>query len=106
MLYSMRLPVILLASAALLSAQVVVGPRGRVRAVRVDNSGEVKIKCEEKDAEIHVDGALSGTVDKLKKFDLRPGKHSVVIRSKDGRKAAHRISVLKGKTIELGCDFK
>ena len=66
------------------------------------NFGYVKIKTDNKDASVWVDGGFADKIEKAKKFALRPGTHDIELRDSDGRTLFHeKIAVLVGKTTEL-----
>jgi hypothetical protein len=67
---------------------------------RQPNMGEIKLKEPSKDAEVYLDGAYAGTVQKLKNMWLEPGVYNLELRSGD-RVFRKRIYVLSGKTMEL-----
>jgi hypothetical protein len=49
------------------------------------NFGEVKIDTHRKDVVVYIDGGYAATIDKAKKFALRPGTHDVELRDSEGR---------------------
>ena len=64
--------------------------------------GYVKIETHHKDASVYVDGGFADSVEKAKKFALRPGNHEIELRDSDGRPIFHeKIAVLVGKTTTL-----
>jgi hypothetical protein len=65
------------------------------------NTGDVRIRTASKTASVYVDGGFAGTTDKLKKFPLRPGKHTIEVRESDGRSFREKIHVIRGRTVEL-----
>jgi len=66
------------------------------------NFGYVKIKTDRKDASVYVDGGFADSIQKAKKFALRPGTHDIELRDSDDRILFHKkIAVLVGKTTEL-----
>jgi hypothetical protein len=66
------------------------------------NFGYVKIKTDQKDASVYVDGGFADRIEKAKKFALRPGTHEIELRDSDGRTLFHeKVAVLVGKTTEL-----
>lgn len=70
------------------------------------NSGNVKIVTHMKGNQIFVDGGFAGVTGKLKKFPLRPGKHTIEVRDRDGRRLySENIEVIRGKTIEIRPDY-
>ncbi len=65
------------------------------------NFGYVKIKTDNKDASVFVDGGFADKVAKAKKFALRPGNHEIELRDSDGRTLyKQQVAVLVGKTTE------
>ena len=69
------------------------------------NAGKVKIITKMKDASVYVDNGYAGTVEKLKTFALRPGKHTIELRTPDGHSIyQEQIDVIVGKTLELHPD--
>src|SRR3954469_690802 len=75
-------------------------PPAYARVPRV-NTGDVRIRTASKTASVYVDGGFAGTTDKLKKFPLRPGKHTIEVRESDGRSYREKIHVIRGRTVEL-----
>src|SRR5215472_12932312 len=66
------------------------------------NFGYVKIKTDNKDASVWVDGGFADKIEKAKKFALRPGTHDIELRDSDGRTLFHeKVAVLVGKTTKL-----
>jgi hypothetical protein len=69
------------------------------------NAGKVKIVTKMKDASVYVDDGYAGTVEQLKAFSLRPGKHTIELRTHDGHSIyQERINVIAGKTLDLHPD--
>ena len=67
-----------------------------------ENFGYVKIKSDNKDASVYVDGGFADKLEKAKKFALRPGNHDIELRDSDGRTFfRERVAVIIGKTTEL-----
>ena len=66
-----------------------------------NNTGEVKIENAPKGGSVYVDGALAGEADKLKHFDLKPGKHTIEVRDASGRSYREKVHVLRGKTVKI-----
>jgi PEGA domain len=65
-------------------------------------AGTVKIKTPMKDAQVYVDGGYAGLAAKLKKFQLRPGEHSIELRDPSGHTFYQQeVNVLPGRTIEI-----
>ena len=66
------------------------------------NFGYVKIKTDNKDASVFVDGGFADKIQKAKKFALRPGNHKIELRDSDGRTLyQEQVAVIVGKTTEL-----
>jgi hypothetical protein len=66
------------------------------------NFGYVKIKTDSKDASVFTDGGFADTVEKARKFALRPGNHDIELRDSDGRRLyKERVAVTVGKTSWL-----
>ena len=81
-------------------------PRVRVPRARKVTTGEVKLKTEDKTASVYIDGGFAGKAEKLKKIDLRPGKHLIEVKDESGRSFKQRVYVTKGKTVEVVADLK
>lgn len=65
-------------------------------------AGSVKIVTRAKGNSVYVDDGYAGITGKLKKFQLRPGNHTIEFRDPDGRTFyQEQIQVLMGKTIEV-----
>lgn len=65
-------------------------------------AGSVKIVTKAKGNSVYVDGGYAGMTGKLKKFQLRPGNHTIEFRDADARTFyQERIQVLAGKTLEV-----
>lgn len=65
-------------------------------------AGTVKIETKIKGQSIFVDGGYAGLTGKLKKFQLRPGEHTIAVKDTDGREVyRQRIEVLLGKTTKI-----
>lgn len=66
------------------------------------NVGKIKFDTKVKDAGVFVDGGYAGTVRQLGTFPLRPGTHSLELRSPDGHTIfQQKVDVLAGKTLKL-----
>jgi hypothetical protein len=62
------------------------------------NTGEVKIKTNDKDLSIYVDGGYAGITAKMKHFDLSPGNHDIELREPSGRTILNeRVQVIVGR---------
>lgn len=67
-----------------------------------ENFGYVKIDTHRKDASVYVDGGFADSIEKAKKFALRPGTHNIELRDSDGREIfQEKVAVLVGKTTTL-----
>jgi hypothetical protein len=65
-------------------------------------TGELKIKTEDKDARVYVDGGYLGIVRKLKTFELRPGNHAIELRDAGGDVLyKQRVAIVPGHTTVL-----
>jgi len=65
-------------------------------------TGNVKIETKVKGDSIFVDGGYAGLTDKLKKFPLQPGTHTIAIKDPDGRQVyQQRVEVLLGQTTKI-----
>lgn len=66
------------------------------------NSGNVKIITRAKSDSVFVDGWYAGTTGTLKKFPLRPGKHTIELRDQTGHSYYHeRVEVIRGRTVDI-----
>jgi hypothetical protein len=73
---------------------------------RYATTGEVKIETKQKGDSIYVDGGYAGVTGKLKKFRLKPGNHTLELRSPSGKKIyQERVYVIPGKTLKIHADF-
>lgn len=67
-----------------------------------ENTGKVKIVTHVKGDLIFVDGGYAGVTGKLKKFQLRPGQHTIELRDPSGRSYyQERVTVIRGRTVEI-----
>ena len=65
-------------------------------------AGKVNIVAQRKGDSVYVDGGFAGVTGKLKKFPLRPGRHTIAFRDPSGHTFyQERIEVLMGKTIVI-----
>lgn len=65
-------------------------------------TGELKINTEDKDARVYVDGGYLGIVRKVKKFDLRPGSHTIELRDARGNVLYKgKVAIVPGHTTEF-----
>ncbi len=65
------------------------------------NSGQIKLNTDVKDADVLINGAYAGTTGKLKSFWLRPNTYDLEIRAPGRTRYAERIYVLAGKTLHI-----
>jgi PEGA domain len=73
----------------------------------VPYTGQVKIKTNDKNAAVFVDGGYAGQAAKLKKFALRPGTHNIELRDPSGHSFyQERVQVIPGKTLEINADYR
>jgi PEGA domain len=73
----------------------------------VPYTGQVKIKTNDKNAAVFVDGGYAGQAAKLKKFALRPGTHNIELRDQSGHAFyQERVQVIPGKTLEINADYR
>ena len=71
----------------------------------VPYTGQVKIKTNDKNAAVFVDGGYAGQAAKMKKFALRPGTYNIELRHASGSAFyQERIQVIPGKTLEIHAD--
>jgi hypothetical protein len=70
-----------------------------------ENYGYIKLAMHHhhnEDAAVYVDGGYAATVEKVKKFALRPGTHDLELRDSDNRTILQeRVAVLIGKTTKV-----
>lgn len=66
--------------------------------------GEIKLRSEDKEAWVYLDGGLAGKVDKLKTLWLEPGAYNLEVRS-GGKRFEQKVYVLSGKTLRLTADW-
>jgi hypothetical protein len=67
--------------------------------------GEVRLRSEEKDAAVYLDGGYAGTADKLKTIWLEPGAYQLELRHAKGT-YARKIYVLSGKSLTIRPEFQ
>jgi hypothetical protein len=73
---------------------------------RYPATGEVKIETKHKGNSIYVDGGYAGVTGRLKKLRLKPGNHTIELRSPSGRRIyQERVYVIPGKTLKIRPDF-
>jgi hypothetical protein len=73
----------------------------------VPYTGQVKIKTNDKNAAVFVDGGYAGQTAKLKKFALRPGTHNIELRDPSGHAFyQERVQVIAGRTLEIHADYQ
>jgi hypothetical protein len=81
------------------------GPRWGVPYAVAPYTGQVKIKTNDKNAAVFIDGGYAGQTAKLKKFALSPGTHDIELRDPSGRAFyQERIQVIPGKTLQIHAD--
>lgn len=69
-------------------------------------TGDVKIITKRKDASVYVDGGYVGRAGKVKKIPLKPGAHTIQLRSSSGHAFYQkRVYVVRGKTIKLDVKY-
>jgi hypothetical protein len=69
-------------------------------------AGEVQISTKQKGDQIFVDGGFAGLSGDLKKFPLRPGTHTIELRTPKGKSFyQERITVIAGKKLKIQSDF-
>lgn len=67
--------------------------------------GEIKLRSQDRDAWVYLDGALAGKADKLKNMWLEPGAYNLEVRSGQ-KKLSRKVYVLSGKTLRLTADLE
>jgi hypothetical protein len=73
----------------------------------VPYTGQVKIKTNDKNAAVFVDGGYAGQAAKLKKFALRPGTHDIELRDPSGHAFyQERVQVIPGKTLQINAEYR
>ena len=81
------------------------GPRWGAPYALVPYTGDLKIKTNNKNAGVFIDGGYAGQTAKLKKFALSPGVHNIELRDPSGHAFYQkRIQVIPGKTLEIHAD--
>jgi opacity protein-like surface antigen len=81
------------------------GPRWGAPYAVVPYTGEVKIKTNNKNAAVFIDGGYAGQSAKLKKFALSPGSHDIELRDQSGHAFyQERIQVIPGRTLQIHAD--
>jgi len=69
-------------------------------------TGKIHITAAPKDAFVYVDGGYAGTLEKMKKFSLRPGNHEIVLREPNGKVIYNqRVQVMRGHTTDIQAPF-
>jgi len=63
--------------------------------------GELELKADRKDAELYIDGAYAGTVERLKRIWLDPGAYNISVSAAGRKPFERRIYVLSGKTLSI-----
>ncbi len=69
-------------------------------------AGAIKLKTDQKTAQVFIDGAYAGTVGELKSIRLRPGAYDLEIQTADGRVFQDHVYVLSGKTLKITPTFR
>lgn len=69
-------------------------------------AGAIKLKTDQKTAQVFIDGAYAGTVGELKTIHLRPGEYDLEIQAADGRVFQDHFYVLAGKTLKITPTFR
>jgi hypothetical protein len=72
---------------------------------RRGHMGEVRLRGQEKDAAVYLDGGYAGTADKLKTIWLEPGAYQLELRHAKGT-YARKIYVLSGKSLTIRPEFQ
>jgi hypothetical protein len=67
--------------------------------------GEIKLKSDDPNAWVYLDGALAGRAEKLKTMWLEPGAYRLEVRAGD-RAFGQKVYVLSGKKLQLTVDLK
>jgi hypothetical protein len=65
------------------------------------NTGEIKLDTDVKDAGVYINGAFAGTTGKLKTFRLKPNTYDLEIRAPGRTRYAEKIYVVAGKTLRI-----
>ncbi len=73
---------------------------------RTPATGALKFDTNVKDAEVHIDGAYAGTVEKLKTMNLRPGSYDTEVRAPGRTQFDKKVYVAAGKTLHLNPDLR
>lgn len=63
--------------------------------------GELQLKADPKDAEVYIDGAYAGTVQRLKNIWLEPGAYDLSFSAAGREPFQRRVYVLTGKTLSI-----
>lgn len=66
--------------------------------------GEIKLKTDDRDAWVYLNGGLAGKADKLKSMWLEPGKYELEVQS-GTKRFGQNVYVLSGKTLRLTADL-
>ena len=70
-----------------------------------ENSGEVKLDTNVKNADVYINGALAGTAGKLKSIWLRADAYNLEIRAQGYTPFEQKVFVIAGKTIRVHADL-
>ncbi len=65
------------------------------------DKGEVKLRVNQKDADVYLDGAYAGKAEHLKSMWLEPGAYDLEVTGKSRAGFHRRIYVLTGKTLKI-----
>jgi hypothetical protein len=73
---------------------------------RGPNMGEIKLRTEQRSAEVFLDGAYAGVASDLKNIWLDPGAYDLEVRAPNRQPFNRRIYVLSGKTLRIEAALK
>lgn len=65
------------------------------------DKGQIDLRADPKDAQVYIDGAYAGTVQRLKNIWLDPGAYDLSLRAAGREPFQQRIYVLTGKTLNI-----
>ena len=68
--------------------------------------GQVKIETSRKNAKVYINGGYAGKVKQAHKFQLKPGRYEVAIRTANGQNYDTNVYVLRGRTVHVRPDFR
>ena len=63
--------------------------------------GQVKLRTDQGNADVYIDGAYAGTAQDLKSIWLEPGVYNLEVKAEQRSPFSKRIYVLSGKTLKL-----